>query len=82
MFIVTLTEALGVLAALLLLLFVAIVELRKFIKQKRCTHDKYWENGQCHAICSGCGKHLGFIGSVRKERQKRQEVLHRNSISG
>jgi hypothetical protein len=29
-----------------------------------CKHEHYYETGACDAVCSDCGKNLGFIGSL------------------
>lgn len=55
----------------LMLLFVLGWAIRDVWRQWRCNHEKYYENGlNCHAICRGCGKDLGFIGTVREQREK------------
>lgn len=41
------------------------------IKQSRCKHENYYETRACDAICKECGKNLGFIGTVRRERAKK-----------
>jgi len=38
----------------------------QYREQKKCPHVKYYETRACDAICSECGKNLGFIGEVRK----------------
>ena len=42
--------------------------IKDAIIQRNCNHEKYYENRACDAICTQCGKNLGFIGTVRKER--------------
>lgn len=34
-------------------------------RQSRCKHLHFHETGKCDAICSDCGKNLGFIGTWR-----------------
>jgi len=50
-----------VLAGIILLSIV----LPEFVKQWKCKHETYYENGSCDAICRNCGKNLGFIGRIR-----------------
>ena len=40
----------------------------KMLRQHRCKHERFYETSACDAICSDCGKNLGFIGTVRKVR--------------
>ena len=48
--------------------YILFQHLKIVIKQSRCKHEKYRENMKCDAICSECGKNLGFIGNVRKQK--------------
>jgi hypothetical protein len=47
------------------LIGIALWCLPGIIKQSRCKHSRYRETMACDAICSDCGKNLGFIGSIR-----------------
>ena len=58
--------AAGVAAAAMLAY--ALWSLPDWLKQRRCPHDKVWEDGRCHAHCRACGKNLGFMGTWRAER--------------
>ena len=66
MFIWTIGDAIGCAGIIILVLVSGCVGLAKIIRQARCKHDTVFENGACDAICSLCGKNLGFIGSWRK----------------
>ena len=61
--------------AISVLLAVAIVlapgVIRRIRQQSRCSHQRYHETSACDAICSDCGKNLGFIGSWREIVAKR-----------
>ncbi|UTQ72670.1 putative membrane protein [Escherichia phage A221] len=54
-------------------LIAVILVARSAFKQWRCKHSTYRENHACHAICTHCGKDLGFVGTVR-EMKKHKEV--------
>ena len=72
MFVYTIGDILGVLFFIGALVFIAIWALYDWYRQWRCKHEKYYENMACHAICSYCRKDLGFIGTVREERNGRK----------
>jgi hypothetical protein len=38
------------------------------IKQSKCKHERFYETSACDAVCTDCGKNLGFIGNIRKSR--------------
>lgn len=38
------------------------------IRRARCKHERFYETRACDAVCSACGKNLGFIGAVRERR--------------
>ncbi len=69
-FVVTLSEAIGVVVLLGVVGFLGYHSLREWYRQKRCSHETYFENRACHAICRGCGLDLGFIGTVREKRKQ------------
>lgn len=54
---------------LFLLVIIGLISLLimtpRLIRQARCKHLHYHETGSCDAICTDCGKNLGFIGSWR-----------------
>jgi hypothetical protein len=52
-------------ACLAIYILVLLVTLPSRIRRHRCKHMHYFETGKCDAICSNCGKNLGFIGSWR-----------------
>lgn len=43
----------------------AFANLPRLIRQTRCKHTRFHETGKCDAICTDCGKNLGFIGAWR-----------------
>lgn len=68
MFVYTISDLIGV-AVFVLVVVIGISHLLyTIVKQKLCRHEKYFENGQCHAICRNCGKDLGFIGNIRDKK--------------
>ena len=66
MFIITLSEVVGAIMLLLIFGAWAIEEIKTLMHQSRCKHPRYWENSRCDAICTECGKNLGFIENSRK----------------
>lgn len=46
--------------------------IRSAFRQWRCKHSTYRENRACHAICTHCGKDLGFVGVVRKMKNHKE----------
>ncbi|YP_009966737.1 membrane protein [Salmonella phage Se-J] len=57
---------------LLLFLIAMIPVTRKAIKQWRCKHPTYRENYACQAICTHCGKDMGFVGTIRKMKNHKE----------
>lgn len=53
-------------------LIAVIPVARSVFKQWRCKHSTYRENHACHAICTHCGKDLGFVGTVRKMKNHKE----------
>ncbi len=53
-------------------LIAVILVARPAFKQWRCKHSTYRENHACHAICTHCGKDLGFVGTVRKMKNHKE----------
>lgn len=68
MFIWTINDAIGVALFFLFVIGSAIFFCLQALRQRRCKHDRFFETPACNAICSRCGKNLGFIGTVRKQR--------------
>ncbi len=75
MFIWTIADLLMVSACGLVALIYVGCRAIDFWKMINCSHEKYFENRVCQAICVKCGLDLGFIGTVREER-RRDEALH------
>ncbi len=62
-------EMLIVLGIVFLVIVASIAaSIPRVIRQLRCGHERVHETGSCDAICSKCGKNLGFIGTWRKNR--------------
>ena len=67
MFIWTISDAIGVILALLFLFVFCAVGLHRAFTVWRCKHDgDVHETRACDAICNKCGGNLGFIGTWRK----------------
>ena len=66
-----LAEIAMVLAVLLVGLLVYLgASIPKYIRRRRCMHEKVWEDGACNAHCRSCGKNLGFIKAWRASKGK------------
>ncbi len=66
-FVVTIFDVIGFIALGLALLFILWMLVSLWIKQLRCKHDgPVRETMACDAICSKCGKNLGFIETWRE----------------
>ena len=64
-FVFTLSDVIGLVAFLLVLLIVIGLTAITGFTRLRCKHDKgIIETQSCDAICRKCGKNLGFIGNV------------------
>lgn len=61
--------ALGLVLLAAVLIVVLVWAFFTWLKQARCPHSTYREDRSCQAWCQKCGKHLGFIGTVRKQRK-------------
>lgn len=68
-FVYTLSDILMIFALSLWVLFMFVVFAPGWWRRIRCKHERFHENSACHAICANCQKDLGFIGTVRKERE-------------
>lgn len=64
-------DVIAILSLLIILVIFIIFQVVSWFKYRNCTHDTYFETMACEAICRTCGKNLGFIGTVREERKKR-----------
>lgn len=65
-----LAEIAFVLAIMAVALLIYVVDsIPRYLKQRRCKHEKVWEDRACNAHCSACGENLGFVGTWR-EAQK------------
>jgi hypothetical protein len=65
--------ALAVLVMLIVFGAVTYLNLKELLKQRRCKHTAgVNETRSCAAICKGCGKNLGFIGTDENKIRRRQ----------
>jgi len=71
-FVWTFGDVISLLVIGLIILVVLIGSLKQWFKQARCKHNNVHETRACDAVCSQCGKNLGFIGTWR-ERHKTGE---------
>lgn len=72
MFVITLSEVIGVVIFSLVFFALLYQSVKRSIIQSKCKHDKgVTESQSCDAFCTSCGKNLGFIGSWR-DKQKEQ----------
>jgi hypothetical protein len=64
----TISDIIDLTVGILLVLFYAAINIALLFKQKNCKHEKFNETSSCDAICQSCGKNLGFIGNVRRDK--------------
>jgi len=70
-FVMTLSDVIGLIAIAVFLLVVGFVYAKQAWKKSRCKHDSgVIETTACDAICKKCGKNLGFIGKWREAKFK------------
>ena len=72
-FVVTLQDIIGLTLFGIILLVVIIYFSRLYLKQVFCKHSRVYETMACNAICSSCGKNLGFIGNWQDKQKSRNE---------
>jgi hypothetical protein len=70
-FVVTLQDVIGLGLLGLILTAIAVYSLYVWIKQTLCKHKKVYEGIGLDAICSDCGKNLGFIGTWREKNERK-----------
>jgi hypothetical protein len=63
-----LTEVLGVALLAITCACLLIGWALRHYTQAKCLHKSFYETMACDAVCSHCGKNLGFIGKVRDQR--------------
>ena len=76
-FVITLENVVSMIAASVVALVLLCFWVPIWWRQTRCKHDHGVNETQaCDAICRGCGKNLGFIGSwqEKKEKQKKERA--------
>ncbi len=66
----------NVVAPFICLIFVVailgLLEIPRRARQMKCPHERYRETMSCDAVCTSCGKNLGFIGAVRDKARATQ----------
>ena len=65
MFVITLGDIIALGTLVLLILISAVVWAAQAWQRWFCPHTNARENRRCHAICTNCGKDLGFIQNWR-----------------
>lgn len=71
MFVWTIGDAIGLLILGVFGFFAICIQISTWYREFRCKHDgEVKETQACDAICSKCGKNLGFIGSWREAKGK------------
>lgn len=65
--------AVAVVFALAIAALYGLALLPQTWKRARCRHPRVFENRACDAICSHCGKNLGFIGSWREKNPRKDD---------
>lgn len=71
LFVLTLSDVIGLFVVALLFIAWLVVSVIGAIAQSRCKHDGgVGETSACDAICNKCGKNLGFIGKWRATHQQ------------
>ena len=68
MFIWTISDIVGVTILVLIGITYILINNPDWIKQITCKHEKYHETQACDAVCSKCGKNLGFIGNLYRDK--------------
>ena len=58
----------------LVLLAVLLTSVPGWIRRARCKHPRVRETMRCHAICTTCGKELGFIGTWREKQATKEKA--------
>ncbi len=48
------------------LLLIGLYSIPGAIRRALCEHRQFYETRSCDAICSNCGKNLGFIETARQ----------------
>lgn len=72
-FVITLGDVVSIVIGIIASVSIAAFFVREWWIQRFCNHDSgVNENQACHAICKGCGKDLGFIGTWREKQGEEQ----------
>lgn len=61
----------GIIFLVVFMIFITPVLTRK-ARQYLCKHESYRENMACNAVCTRCGKDLGFIDHIRKMKDRKE----------
>lgn len=62
---ITLDDLIGIISVGIVVAIAIAVACGQVMCQRRCPHRRIAETQACDAICSDCGKNLGFIGAWR-----------------
>lgn len=67
------SDVLAGVAAIVAIAAACVLVAKEWVEQKLCKHDKgVSETRSCDAICRGCGKNLGFIGTWREAQKEKK----------
>lgn len=69
MFIWTIGDVIGLAASAIIIAILCTMGVLRLLRQSRCKHARYHETSSCDAICTDCGKNLGFIGTWRDKHR-------------
>ena len=67
---ITLGDIISIAIGAVAVAFIVVVWAIDAWRKGRCKHLQFNESRACDAICTDCGKNLGFIGTVRAAQTK------------
>lgn len=70
MFVYTLRDIIGFGSLSVFVAVWIIAVTLRWVKQAQCKHERVFETGACDAVCTSCGKNLGFIGTWRERHAR------------
>ncbi len=69
--VITLSDWIAIILITIASVFGLCISLFTWMHERKCKHDSgVRETSSRDAICRSCGKNLGFIGNIRKEKAK------------
>lgn len=71
-FVITLSDVIGLSLLGLFLICAIAVGVATWIRRLVCKHARVYESRSASAMCSDCGKDLGFIGAWRESHGDNQ----------